>query len=88
MRRLALALLLVATPALADDKATAEILFNEGQKLMKLIEDGEIVVNWNAGDQGVIAYGKGANEQGGMVLTNSGVQRMTADELRQALAGR
>jgi hypothetical protein len=60
----------------------------DAPKLVKLVEDGDIVVNWNAGDQGVIAYGKGAKEQGGMVLTNSGIQRMTADELRQALAGR
>ena len=60
----------------------------DAPKLVKMVEDGDIVVVWNAKDQGVIAYGRGADEHGGMVLTNSGVQRMTADELRQALAGR
>src|SRR5947209_7425901 len=65
-----------------------EAFGNEGQKLMKLIEDGEIVMTWKTGDNAVLAYGKGADERGGMVLTTSGVQRMAPDDLRQALAGR
>jgi hypothetical protein len=58
---------------------------NEGQKLYQLVADGVLVMTWNTGEQGVLAYDKRAKESDGMVLTTSGVQRMTAAELNQAL---
>jgi hypothetical protein len=64
-----------------------EAFGNEGQKLFQLVSDNEIVMTWHTGEQGVLAYAKGAQEAGGMVLTVNGVQRMTADELKQALSG-
>ena len=58
---------------------------NEGQKLFQLIEDGVLVMTWNTGEQGVLAYDKRALDSDGMVLTTSGIQRMGADDLRKAL---
>jgi hypothetical protein len=58
---------------------------NEGQKLFQLIQDGVLVMTWNTGEQGVLAYDKRALDSDGMVLTTSGIQRMGADDLRKAL---
>ena len=58
---------------------------NEGQKLMKLIEDGVLVMTWNTGDSGVLAYDKRATVSDGMVLTTSGVERMGANDLNRML---
>src|SRR5207247_8497602 len=58
---------------------------NEGRKLMQLIEDGVLVMTWNTGDQGVLAYDKRALESDGMVLTTNGVQRMGANDLNRLL---
>jgi hypothetical protein len=58
---------------------------NEGQKLMKHIEDGDLVMTWNTGDSGVLAYDKRATVSDGMVLTTNGVQRMGANDLNRLL---
>jgi hypothetical protein len=58
---------------------------NEGQQLMRLIEDGTLVMTWNTGDSGVLAYDKRATVSDGMVLTTSGVQRMGASDLNKLL---
>jgi hypothetical protein len=58
---------------------------NEGQALFQLIEDGVLVMTWNTGDEGILAYDKRATESDGMVLTASGIQRMGADDLKRAL---
>jgi hypothetical protein len=52
---------------------------------MKSIEDGVLVMTWNTGDHGVLAYDKRATESDGMVLTTDGVQRMGANDLNKLL---
>jgi hypothetical protein len=58
---------------------------NEGRQLMGLIEDGTLVMTWNTGESGVLAYDKRATVSDGMVLTTSGVQRMGASDLNKLL---
>lgn len=62
-----------------------QVMGNEGQQLMKLIEDGTLVMTWNTGDSGVLAYDKRATVSDGMVLTTNGVQRMGANDLNKLL---
>jgi hypothetical protein len=58
---------------------------NEGQKLYQLIEEGVLVMTWNTGDQGVLAYDKRATVSDGMVLTVNGIERMGANDLNRLL---
>jgi hypothetical protein len=55
------------------------------RKLGQLIEDGAIVLTGATQREGVWAYEKDAPERGGMVLTSTGVERLSADELNQRL---
>ena len=54
--------------------------------LWKLVADGSIVIAPMKQREGIWAYEKLAMTEGGIVLSNQGVQRMEASELQNALA--
>jgi hypothetical protein len=54
-------------------------------KLVKYLEDGIIVLTGTKSREGVWAYEKDAPAMGGWVVTASGPQQMTAEQLKQQL---
>jgi hypothetical protein len=56
-------------------------------KLVALIKDGSIIMVPNPQDEGLWAYGKDVPTQGGMILTHTGVERVTAADYRTRFGG-
>ena len=62
----------------------AELSKPDGSReLVKLIQDGALVLVPNPSDEGLWAYAKEAPTQGGWVLTHSEPRRVTAQEFAQ-----
>jgi hypothetical protein len=57
------------------------------RKLREALEQGLIVLTGAKSRDGVWAYEKDAPTNGGMVLTSQGIERLSAEELKQRLAG-
>jgi hypothetical protein len=55
------------------------------RKLAAMIEDGSIVLTGIRSREGIWAYEKEALTSGGMVVKADGVDKMTAQQLKQAL---
>lgn len=58
--------------------ATYQVIYKEDQKLYNLIKDGLVVLVERPTPEGVWAYVREAPERGGLVVTQQGVDRMTA----------
>ena len=56
-------------------------------KLTKMIQDGLVILVDNPQDEGLWAYAKEAPSQGGMILTHTGVERVTAQDYQTRFGG-
>lgn len=56
-------------------------------KLAQFLQDGSIILTGATTREGVWAYEKDAPTRGGLVVTASGVERLSPDELRQRMGG-
>jgi len=57
----------------------------DGRILSQLITDGDIVLVGNPSRESIWAYTKNAPSQGGIAISSSGTERVTAAELQQRL---
>lgn len=57
-------------------------------KLSKMIQDGLVILVDNPQDEGLWAYAKEAPTQGGMILTHTGVERVTAQDFNSRFGGK
>lgn len=56
--------------------------------LYAAIEDGSVILCWTTQHDGVWAYQTGADKHGGLALVSGSARRVTADEMRDLLAGK
>jgi hypothetical protein len=75
----------LASGRMPTPQQTLAALKQEAPKIAELVDDGTIVLHNAKTRESVWAYEKKAYDQGGMVLTNQGVERMDAATLRQRL---
>jgi hypothetical protein len=76
-----------ATGQMPDGNAIRQALQSDREmgNILALIDDGSIVLTGINQREGVWAYEKLALTEGGIVLTNNGVERLTAAELKARL---
>ena len=84
--------LFIETASLASDRMPAkefilETMKKENRKLSEMLQDGSIVLTGIQKREGVWAYEKDAPTKGGFILSQNGVERLSAEEVKQRLAG-
>ena len=83
--------LFIETASLASDRMPSkefilDTMKKENRRLHEMLVDGSIILTGISKREGVWAYEKDAPSKGGFIITQSAVERLSAEEVKQRLA--